>query len=610
LPEYRNPQQEPGGGGDKRMLMVFAVTFALIILFQVFLFKKPPAQPPKNESTPAQTTPAPAQTTPPPAQTTPATTQSQPASKRGASHGKAQPSEAQEAPATPAKAATSQSETVVENDVYRITFSNQGAVVKSWILKKYKDDEGKPLDLVSKAATEKFGYPLSLYTYDPGLSALINKQALYVPSATGTIKTPGELTFEYSGNGVVVRKSILFGNEYVISLETQVTQNGRVVPAYPTWPAGFGDESTPAAYGSERVEYQAIGERNPERIAAKKVSGGNTIRGPFYWAGTQDQFFAAIFLPENPDTAVMVTLRNSLALPKDPKKPDPNDLVHYEVLGAAVGDGSGVTRCRLFVGPKALNILESIHSNTAPGQMTGPDLRNVVDFGFFSLIARPLFLWLKWTHEHIASNWGLCIVILTICINLALLPLRITSTKSALKMQKLQPQMKAIQEKYKKLPMRDPKRQEMNAEIGELYKREGVNPAGGCLPLLIQMPFLFAFYTMLQNAIELRQAPFLWLHDLASPDKLFIMPVLIVISTYLMQKMTPSAGMDPKQQQMMTLMMPLMIGWFSFNLPSGLSVYWIVGNIILMIQQYVINKSHLGQELRAEQEKRARKKGK
>ena len=153
--------------------------------------------------------------------------------------------------------------------------------------------------------------------------------------------------------------------------------------------------------------------------------------------------------------------------------------------------------------------------------MNGPDLRDVVDFGFFSLIARPLFLWLKWTHEHMASNWGVSIIILTVIINLALLPLRITSMKSALKMQKLQPQMKAIQEKYKKLPMRDPKRQEMNAEIGELYKREGVNPAGGCLPLVIQMPFLFAFYSMLQNAIELRQAPFLWLHDLSSPDKLF-----------------------------------------------------------------------------------------
>jgi len=589
LAEYRNPQQEPGG--DKRMLMVFAATFALIILFQVFLFKKPPAQSPnQNQENTQQAVATPEK----PATASP-------------THPSSQALPASEQRSTPAKAANGKLETTVENDLYRVTFTNEGAVVKSWVLKRYKDDNGNLLDLVNKPAAEKFGYPLSLRTYYPALDDTINKKALYVASATGSIKAPGDLTFEYSGDGITVRKRFTFGSEYVISMETEVTQNGKAVPAYPAWPAGIGDETTAPAYASERIEYMAEGK--VERIAAKKVSGGNTIRGPFNWAGSQDQFFAAIFLPDNPDSAAMVTLRNSLALPKDPKKPDPNDVVHYEVLGAAVGDPSGITKGRLFVGPKALNILESVRSNTAPDQMNGPDLRNVVDFGFFGVIARPLFLWLKWTHDKWFTNWGVCIVILTIFINLALLPLRITSTKSALKMQKLQPQMKAIQERYKKLPMRDPKRQEMNAEIGELYKREGVNPAGGCLPLLIQMPFLYAFYAMLQNAIELRQSPFLWLHDLAAPDKTFVMPVLIVISTYLMQKMTPSAGMDPKQQQMMTLMMPLMIGWFSFNLPSGLSVYWIVGNIILMIQQYLINKSHLGQELRAEMDKRARKKG-
>ena len=168
---------------------------------------------------------------------------------------------------------------------------------------------------------------------------------------------------------------------------------------------------------------------------------------------------------------------------------------------------SGTTHERLFVGPKAIEVLESVRSNTAPGQMDGPDLRDVVDFGFFHIVARPLFLWLRWTHQHMVQNWGVAIIILTIIINLALLPLRITSMKSALKMQKLQPQMKAIQEKYKKYPMRDPKRQEMNAEIGELYKREGVNPAGGCLPLLIQMPFLCAFYpcwVALSSSVRLR----------------------------------------------------------------------------------------------------------
>lgn len=574
------------------MLMVFAVTFALIIISQIFLFKKNPSAPSKPnpaETTQSSQTPSQPETTPAPAQVS---------SQAGGKAAKG---------AVAIKTASSEVETVVENSLYRIVFTNRGAQVKSWQLKKYKDDDGRHLlDLVNKN-TAKFGLPLGLYTYDDNLRNQINS-ALYVASASGNITAPGELTFEYANGDTTVRKTFQFGDTYVVSIETSVTQNGKLVPAYPMWPAAFGDETGAPSYAAEKIEYMADGK--VERLAAKKISNGNTLRGPFSWAGPQDQFFAAIFLPDNPDTAAMVTLHNAITVPKDPKKPDPNSVNHYEVLGAAVGDNSGVTRERLFVGPKALEVLETVRSNTAPGQMDGPDLRGTVDFGFFSIIARPLFMWLKWTHEHMASNWGVSIIILTVIINLALLPLRIFSMKSALKMQKLQPQMKAIQERYKKYPMRDPKRQEMNAEIGELYKREGVNPAGGCLPLLIQMPFLWAFYTMLGNAIELRQAPFLWLHDLSSPDKLFIMPVVIVISTYLMQKMTPSSGMDPKQQQMMTLMMPLMIGWFSFNLPSGLSVYWTVGNIIGIGQQYIMNRTGLGREMREEAEKRARKKAK
>jgi YidC/Oxa1 family membrane protein insertase len=590
LAEYRNPQQEPGG--DKRMMMVFAVVFALIIIGQLFLFKKPPASQTKSDAAPAS-------------QSSATTTQSaSPATVTAQTPVQASAQPPENGTPVEAKTASSEVETTVENDLYKLVFTNRGGQVKSWILKKYKDDDGNPLDLVNKE-TVKFGLPLSLYTYDQNLRNQINS-ALYVSNATGNLTAPGELSFDYANGGTVVHKSFVFGTTYVISIETSVTQNGQTVQAYPIWPAAFGDETTAPGYATQKVDYMADGK--VERLAPKKVIGGNTLRGPFNWAGPQDQFFAAIFLPDNPDTAAMVTLHDSVTVPKNPKKPDPNDTIKYDVLGAAVGDASGTTKERLFVGPKALEVLESVHSNTAPGRMDGPDLRDAVDFGFFHLIARPLFLWLKWTHEHIARNWGVSIIILTVIINLALLPLRITSMRSALKMQKLQPQMKAIQERYKKYPMRDPKRQEMNTEIGELYKREGVNPAGGCLPLVIQMPFLFAFYSMLQNAIELRQAQFLWLHDLSSPDKLFVMPVLIVISTYLVQKMTPNSGMDPKQQQMMTLMMPLMIGWFSFNLPSGLSVYWIIGNVIAIAQQYIMNRTGLGREMREEMEKRARKK--
>ena len=585
MAEYRNPQQEPGN--ERRTLVVFAVTFAIIVLAQFFLFKNKPApvspRPSTQQSGPTQTTPSVAAS---PETAAPTSSGSQPAASPGT------------------RVAPGEVETTVETPVYKIIFTNRGAQVKSWILKQYKDDGGKPLDLVNHAA-ESFGLPLGLYTYDQNLSRQINS-ALYVSKATSNhLVAPGELAYEYSEGGVVVHKSFYFGDGYVISIEARAAQNGNPVAVYPMWPPGLGDQHSGPSYASSRIDYLASDK--VERLAAKKVSGGNTLHGPFSWAGPQDQYFAAIFLPDDPNSAAMVTLRESVTVPKDPNKPDPNNVARYDVLGAAVGDVTGVTKERLFVGPKAVHILESVRSNSAPGAQNGPDLRGAVDFGMFSFIARPLFLWLRWTQQHIAYNWGVSIIILTIIINLALLPLRIASMKSALKMQKLQPQMKAIQDKYKKLPMRDPKRQEMNAELAELYKREGANPAGGCVPLLIQMPFLFAFYSMLGNAIELRHASFLWLHDLSSPDKLFILPVVIVITTYLVQKMTPNAGMDPQQQRMMTLMMPLMIGFFSYSLPSGLSVYWVVGNLIAIAQQWVMNRTSLGKEMRVELEKRARK---
>jgi YidC/Oxa1 family membrane protein insertase len=589
LPEYRNPQQE-SGGGQSRMTLVLVVTFALILIGQFLLVKNKAKNPPPKPSTSTA-----AEQSPPPA----AATQPEQAPE-------AQKSSANSAASTERKAATGEVETVVENDLYRIVFTNKGGQAKSWVLKKYKDEKGQPLDLVNAAAVQ-YGLPLALYTYDDKLRDQLNS-ALYVGSGNATITAPGELTYEYSDGGVTVRKTFTFDDSYVLHLEVAVTQNGKSVEALPVWPAAFGDQSTAPSYASSRVEYEAEGKVT--RLEAKKVSGGNTVPGPLSWAGVQDQYFAAIFLPDLPRTAALISLHHQITVPKDAANPDTNKVDTYQVLGAAVGHPNGVTRERMFVGPKVVDVLESVKANLDDGQPGGPDLRHVVDFGYFSFFARPLFQWLKWTYHHMVHNWGWSIIILTIIINIALLPLRITSQKSALKMQKLQPQMKAIQDRYKKIPMRDPRRAEMNAEISELYKKEGVNPAGGCLPLLIQLPFLWAFYSMLGNAIELRHAQFLWIHDLSSPDKLYILPVLIVLSTFYMQRLTPSAGMDPAQQKMMTLMMPAMLGFFSWSLPSGLSLYWTMGNVIAIIQQSVMNRTGLGKEMRAEAEKRARKSNK
>ena len=564
---------------ERRLLLVFGLTFLVILLSQS-LFRKylPP--------TPAATQPAQSQAQ--------ATTAGNPAAAQ------LQAAVAVPVPAGAGKQAGSESETVVENDVYKITFTNRGGQVKSWILKKFNDDQGRPLELVNGTSAEKFGYPLSLLTYDEALRNKLNS-VLYVASSSGTLTAPAQITFEYADQDVAVHKTFRFDQSYVVGVETSATAKGSAIAAFPMWPAGFGDQNTPASYASGRIDYQY--DSDIERLAIKKVSGGSTIKGPLDWAGMVDQYFAAVFIPDDPQSAALVTLHNAIENPQDPKHP-------YSVLGAAVGNLKGASTGHLYVGPKSLAVLESISVPTINGAPR--DLRGLVNFGFWGWIARPLFLWLRWTFEKVVGNWGWAIVLQTLIINLALLPLRITGMKSALKMQKIQPQMKAIQEKYKKYGMRDPRRQDMNKEIWELQQREGVNMWGGCLPMLIQMPFLIAYYSMLGAAIDLRQAHWLWIHDLSSPEPstIRILPILIVIAMVFMQRMTPQAGMDPSQQKMMNVMMPVMFGFLSWNVASGLGLYWLESNVIGIVQQAIMNRTGLGREMRELALKRARKKDK
>jgi len=563
---------------ERRLLLVFALTFLIVMLSQPLLKKyAPKTVEPAPQQQQAQNTPG-----------------AQPASAPASS------------PAAPpvagAKQASSETETTVENDLYRIRFTNRGGQVKSWVLKKFTDDKGQPLELVNNVAAQKFGYPLSLWSYDETLRNKLNS-VLYVQAGGtegSTLSAPAEISFEYSDGDTAARKTFRFEHSYEVTVETSVTSKGSPVTALPMWPAGFGDQTTPTAYAAARVEYQ--NGSDVERLALKKVTGGATIRGPFNWAGVADQYFAAVFLPDDAADAALVTLRGTLDNAQDPKKAS-------EVLGAAVGRFTGPTVERMFVGPKALDVLERIKLAGVPSGVE-PDLRRLVDFGWLGLIARPLFLWLKWTYNHIVANWGWAIVLQTIIINVALLPLRLSQTKSMLKMQKLGPQTKAIQEKYKKYSMRDPRKQAMNEEIAALYKKEGVNPVGGCLPMVIQMPFLFAYYRMLGVALDLRQAHWLWIHDLSSADPYHILPLAVIVSMIVMQRMTPQAGMDPAQQRMMNIFMPLMLGYISWYLAAGLCLYWSIGNLIQMVQQLVMNRTEMGREMREMMEKRAKKKDK
>jgi YidC/Oxa1 family membrane protein insertase len=604
LADFKNPQQEPGA--EKRLLLVFLLTFVVLIIFQPLLKKympQAPVAPQQKESAPQQTAAS---------------------SAAAAASDLAAPSvPSRSAPAITAnKQAASEAETVIENDLYKITFTNRGAQVKSWILKKFDNDaQNGPLDLVNAAAAQKYGYPLSLWIYpsSSGDETLRNKlnSVLYVASNEGQLSAPAAITFEYADQDVVVRKTFRFDHTYVLNAETSVVYKGAEIFAAPAWPAGFGDQATPASYAAARIDYHndASVDRTalvfPNfvlRLAGKSISGGNTIRGPFEWAGAGDQYFTAIFIPDDPNTAAMVTLRNSLQVPRDPQKADSKEIINVDVVGTAVGDVRGATSERVYVGPKELSSLEAV---SVPTIKNGePDLRGTVDFGWWGLISRPLFLWLKWTYKHVYPNWGWAIVIQTLIITVALLPLRITQMKSMLKMQRIAPQIKSIQEKYKKYSLRDPRKAAMNEEISALYKKEGVNPAGGCLPLLIQFPFLIAYYRMLGIALDLRHAHWLWISDLSARDPYFILPIIMVVSMFAMQRMTPQAGMDPAQQRMMTVMMPLMMGFIFFNLAAGLNLYYTESNLISIAQQAIMNRTKVGREMREMMEKRARKKEK
>jgi YidC/Oxa1 family membrane protein insertase len=611
LPEIHNPNLQTqgsgggGGGGDLRSTMAFMLLVLAVFLGYQYFFAKPKPEQPAPAPTQSQT----------------ATPAEQP------TQGQPQPSTApKKAPApSPEISAASENGVTVENELYRIVFTNRGAQVKHWILKKYFDSSGKPLDLVQAPAAEHVeaaehcGLPLSLFTYEPALTSQLN-QALYQvtvsgarPTANDLVLAPASITFHYASNGLDAVKTIRFDSSYVITVETQVRRNGTPVRALVAWPAGLGDmeefqqtSMMPSQTRTPSYFAWSIGGKQDTQAAAK-VSGNNTLDQPYEYAALMDLYFASAFLPDTPDRATVVTLHNSIDLPSNPSDPS-SKKTPADVLGLAVGDTAGYTRLRLFAGPKATDVLSSIHATGADGKPDGPSLESLIQFGWLTVIAKPLYIILRFMVRNGISNWGWAIIIFTVIFNLALLPTRLMMTKSSLKMMRIQPKVDAIKKRYANLKMNDPKRAEMNSEMMALYKAEGVNMYGGCLPMLLQMPFFFAYFRMLQNAVELRQAHWLWLPDLSQPDPTYILPVCVIVTMFLTQYITPSPGMDPTQRRMMAFMTPILFGYILWHYPSGLALYWFTGNLMMLAMQIGINRSHWGKEMHAIAARRAAKK--
>ena len=610
MPEIQNPNLQAqgsggsGGGGDMRSTITFTMLALAALLGYQYFFKPNAQQAPQQQQAQQQQA-----------------QQQQTAATQQATAPTAAIAQAQQASATPVIAAQVESDITVENDLFKIVFTNRGAQVKHWILKQYNDTAGKPLDLVQPQTSEKFGYPLALYTYEPQLTSQLNNALYQVtvegaqPSATGLVVAPAAITYHYAANGLDVEKTFRFDSTYVVGIEAQVKRNGAPVRSLVEWPSALGDmeeflpsSSTRSTIKTSATSYFAWAlNGKTDSTIAKKVSGNATTDAPYSYAAVMDLYFAAAFLPDDPAGTTVVTLHNAINVPKNLSDPN-SEKIPADVVGVAVGDQSGDTHLRLFAGPKATDILKSVHAIGADGKADGQSLEPLIQFGFWTFIAKPLYIVLRFLVMHGIGNWGWAIILFTVAFTVLLLPTRFMMMKSSLKMMRIQPRIEAIKKRYEHLKVNDPKRTEMNTEMMALYKTEGVNMYGGCLPLLVQMPLFFAYFRVLQNAVELRQAHWFWLTDLSNPDPLHILPVLIIITMFFTQYITPSPGMDPAQRRMMAFMMPMIFGFMLLTYASGLSLYWGTSNLINLLLQIGINRSHYGKEMHAIAAKRAAKK--
>jgi YidC/Oxa1 family membrane protein insertase len=307
-----------------------------------------------------------------------------------------------------------------------------------------------------------------------------------------------------------------------------------------------------------------------ERLNASDVVNQSTYTGQMEFLGVDNHYFLAAALPSTRDTTIAYR-----TVPVPPLEPDgaPRNLIAFDLVLK-----DGISNLPFFLGPKDFDILA----------VAAPSLVRAVDFGWLSFLIVPLHRSLKWIYGFL-GNWGWAIIVLTLVINVLIFPLRHKSVVSMRKMQELQPEMKAIQERYANLKATDPGKQKMNQEIMSLYRDRGVNPASGCLPMLLTMPILFAFYRLLSMAIEIRGEPFiLWITDLSVHDPWYITPIIMGVSMVVTQRLTPSQA-DPTQQKIM-MFMPIMFTFMFLWAPAGLVLYWLTSNMIGIGQQVITNR--------------------
>jgi YidC/Oxa1 family membrane protein insertase len=484
------------------------------------------------------------------------------------------PASAVASAAVPLVADTMARDIVVETDTVRAVFSTAGATLRSWKLKHYLD-EGQPLELLPADLPTTFKRPFDLTTADPAESAVL-ASAFFRPSADGLTlgDKPGQLTFEYTdASGLHARKTFYFQSDakpYVLKVEAVVDLNGTTRPV--TLHSGALLNRGYAADGSQYLPVRGLQHLagDVEYLAASTIQDQPKYEGTFLFFGAEDQYFLHAALPGTERMSIEYDAQ-TLPVPGSTAG-ETRGFVGYQVVAP------GPLALPFFIGPKDFDILAAVRR----------ELVLAIDFGMFRVVVVPLLIALKWVNGFV-GNYGWSIVVLTIIINVLIFPLRHRSMVSMRRMQAVQPEVKAIQERYAKYKVTDPERQKMNQEMMALYKQKGVNPASGCVPMLLTLPVLFAFYAMLSAAIELRDAPFFgWITDLSRRDPLYITPILMGLSMLWQQRMMPTTA-DPIQQRIF-LLMPVIFTVSFLWAPSGLVVYWFTSNMLAIGQQYLTNR--------------------
>jgi len=538
---------------EKRLIIAIVLSFLVLFGYQALFNKadKPAAKPPvPTEAAPVSAVPGTGGQAP--IETKPAAVETKPAP-------------AAPAPGQAAVAGKTESDIVVETPLYRAVWTNKGGVLKSWVLKKHLNSAKEPLDLVPALAADTGRYPFSVGLDDAALTGLLNGSLFDASTASLDLAdgASGELRFVYSdGSSVQAEKTFRFtGGNFALDIEVRVWKDGQPLTPSVLWGPGISNlsaadmkQSFSAARGSAVYTGGKV-----YRMNERKFKPGANTYNFVDWAAYEENYFVALFvLPSQKGQAAFL---------------------QETAEGRAPAYYLYVTEPRkAFIGPKGADDLKAF----------GYNAKKVVNFGMFGSIAEILLVAVKFFHK-LVPNWGAAIILLTIVIKLLFFPLTYSSTKSMAKMADLQPKVKALRAKYKKSKTDIDQRRQMNEEMMRLYKEQGVNPAGGCLPLLIQLPVFWGVFRMLVVAVEFRHAPFaLWITDLSVKDPYYVTPILMGITQYISQKMTPTSA-DPAQAKMM-LLMPFVMTIFFINFQSGLVLYWLTTNVLQIGQQALMNK--------------------